>query len=67
MKNSIKDKKKRESIEITLPLIFDAIDTNNDGKLLYEEFSNYFSSLGNNNIINRQMGNNGTFFAFFKI
>jgi hypothetical protein len=46
MKNSIKDEKKRESIEATLPIIFDAIDTNKDGKLLFDEFSNYFSSLG---------------------
>ena len=48
MKNSIKDARKRESIEATLPLIFDAIDTNNDGRLTYEEFSAYYSSLGIN-------------------
>jgi Ca2+-binding EF-hand superfamily protein len=51
MKNSFKfitDAAKRASIESTLPLIFDAIDTNADGGIAADEFSTYFTSLGVN-------------------
>ena len=37
---------KRMSITATLPLIFDAIDTNNDEAIELEEFQAYFASLG---------------------
>ena len=43
---SLTDNSKRASIEATLPLIFDAIDTNADGGIEVVEFTAYFSSLG---------------------
>lgn len=37
---------KRKAIFDTLPLIFDAIDTNADGQIEIEEFKAYFESFG---------------------
>lgn len=37
---------KRKAIFDTLPLIFDAIDTNADGQIESEEFQVYFESFG---------------------
>jgi hypothetical protein len=43
---SITDATKRAAIEATLPLIFDAVDTNLDNAIEKEEFGAYFASLG---------------------
>jgi len=40
------DPVKRKAIFDTLPLIFDAIDTNSDGDIASEEFQAYFASFG---------------------
>ena len=40
------DPVKRKAILDTLPLIFQAIDTNNDGSIANEEFQVYFQSFG---------------------
>ena len=40
------DPVKRKAILDTLPLIFQAIDTNNDGSIAKEEFQVYFESFG---------------------
>jgi len=48
MRAFVSDASKRASIEATLPLIFDAIDTNADGGIAAEEFAQYFTSLGVN-------------------
>lgn len=40
------DEGKRASINATLPLIFDAIDANQDDGVSADEFSNYFQSMG---------------------
>ena len=45
---SVNSAQKRASIEATLPLIFDAIDTNGDGGIAVAEFTAYFQSLGIN-------------------
>ena len=47
-KQALQDAAKRASIEATLPLIFDAIDTNADGSIAVDEFTGYFRSLGVN-------------------
>ncbi len=44
----MQDAEKRQAIEATLPLIFDAIDTNRDGGIASEEFFLFFKSLGVN-------------------
>ncbi len=40
------DESKRASINATLPIIFDAIDSNQDDGISSEEFVNYFNSMG---------------------
>lgn len=45
MQESLADEIKREAITNTLPLIFDAIDSNQDDGVSIDEFSNYFKSL----------------------
>ena len=45
---SLNDLKKKETIQSTLPLIFDAIDTNKDHEIGLDEFTAYFQSLGIN-------------------
>jgi hypothetical protein len=42
------DESKRASINATLPIIFDAIDSNQDDGVSAEEFGNYFASMGVN-------------------
>ncbi len=51
------DANKRKSIEATLPLIFDAIDTNNDGGIGSDEFANYFGSFGLDKAVAQQTFN----------
>ena len=46
MRGALENEKKRMSITSTLPLIFDAIDYNNDDGLSPDEFSVFFRSLG---------------------
>ena len=40
------DEGKRASINATLPIIFDAIDANQDDGVSADEFANYFKSMG---------------------
>ena len=40
------DEAKRASINATLPIIFDAIDANQDDGVSSDEFANYFQSMG---------------------
>ena len=40
------DLSKRKAITDTLPLIFEAIDTNGDGSIESPEFATYFASFG---------------------
>ena len=47
-KQALTDAAKRAAIEATLPLIFDAVDTNLDNAIAADEFASYFASLGVN-------------------
>ncbi len=40
------DEAKRSAINATLPIIFDAIDANQDDGVSADEFANYFQSMG---------------------
>jgi len=57
----LSDTKKKQTIELTLPLIFDAIDSNKDHEIGLEEFTAYFQSLG----INDSKGKSFIFFFIF--
>ena len=46
MREALKDESKRNAINATLPLVFEAIDANHDGGISPVEFHNYFLSLG---------------------
>jgi Ca2+-binding EF-hand superfamily protein len=48
MKLALTDATKRTAIEATLPLIFDAVDSNLDNAIAADEFAAYFASLGIN-------------------
>lgn len=46
MRESLTDKNKLKAIDVTLNLIFDAIDSNQDEGVSGDEFNTYFQSLG---------------------
>lgn len=48
IKESLKDEQKKKSLENTIPLIFEAIDTDHDDAVSKVEFANYFKSLNIN-------------------
>ncbi len=45
MREALKDESKRNTIDATLLLVFEAIDANHDGGISLMEFHNYFLSL----------------------
>lgn len=46
MRSAMSDEGKRAAINATLPIIFDAIDANQDDGVSSDEFANYFASMG---------------------
>jgi hypothetical protein len=48
LSKSLSDETKKAALKGALPLIYDAVDSNKDGSISKEEFSNYFKSLNIN-------------------